>query len=82
MYPNDIYYYLSGILLILIVLKTILYIGSTSRHNFSSWFFFTPYAIYNSHNERSRKLKVLQNRLTLVIIVVAVADAITILMFH
>jgi hypothetical protein len=82
MYPDYTYYYLSGILLMLIVLKTILYIGSTSKHNFSSWFFFTSYAIYNSHNERSRKLKVLQNRLTLIIIIVAVADAIAVLMFH
>jgi hypothetical protein len=81
MYPIYISYYLSGILLALVVLKTVLYIGSTSKHNLSSWFFFTANAMYNSRNGRSRRLKVLQNRLTLVIIVVAAADVIAILMF-
>jgi hypothetical protein len=81
MYSIFIYYYLSGILLALIVLKSILYIGSTSKHNLSNWFFFNTNALYNSRNAHSRKLKVLQNRLTIVIIIVAAADAIAILLF-
>ncbi|HVX25618.1 MAG TPA: hypothetical protein VHB70_04715 [Parafilimonas sp.] len=72
MYFTYTYYYLTGILLLLILIKTILYIGSTSKHNLSNWFFFDTTAIYNSRNVRSRKLKVLQNRLTLVILVITV----------
>jgi hypothetical protein len=81
MYPVYTYYYLSGILLALIVLKSILYIGSTSRHHLSNWFFFNTNALYNSRNRHSRKLKVLQNRLTLVILVIAVADIVAVVLF-
>jgi hypothetical protein len=81
MYPIYTYYYLTGILLALVVLKTILYIGSTSKHNLSNWFFFNTNALYNSRNVRSRRLKVLQNRLTLAILIVAAADAIAMLLF-
>jgi len=81
MYPVYTYYYLSGILLALIVLKSILYIGSTSRHHLSNWFFFNANALYNSRNGHSRKLKVLQNRLTLVILVIAVADIVAVVLF-
>jgi len=56
MYPIYTYYYLSGILLVLVVLKSILYIGSTSKHHLSSWFFFNTNAMYNSRNGRSRRL--------------------------
>jgi hypothetical protein len=75
------YYYLSAILLALVILKSILYVGSTSKHNLSNWFFFNTNAIYNSHNARSRRLKVLQNRLSLIILVVAAADTIAVLLF-
>jgi hypothetical protein len=81
MHPIYIYYYLSGILLALVVLKTILYVGSTSRHNLSNWFFFNTNALYNSRNMRSRKLKVWQNRLTLAILIIAAVDTIAILLF-
>jgi hypothetical protein len=82
MYPIYTYYYLSGILLSLIIVKTILYIGSTSKHNLSNWFFFNTNAVYNSRNVRSRKLKVLQNRLTIAILIAAAADVIAILLFR
>lgn len=81
MYPIYTYYYLSGILLTLVVLKTILYVGSTSRHNLSNWFFFNTNALYNSRNTRSRKLKVWQNRLTMAILIIAAVDTIAILLF-
>jgi len=81
MHPIYTYYYLSGILLALVVLKTILYVGSTSRHNLSNWFFFNTNALYNSRNMRSRKLKVWQNRLTLAILIIAAVDTIAILLF-
>jgi hypothetical protein len=81
MYPIYTYYYLSSILIALVVLKTILFVGSTSKHNLSSWFFFNTNALYNSRNMRSRRLKLLQNRLTFAILIVATADAIAVLLF-
>lgn len=81
MFPIYTYYYLSAALLALIVFKSILYIGSTSKHHLSNWFFFNANALYNSRSGRSRKLKVLQNRLTLLILVIAVADIVAMFLF-
>lgn len=82
MYPVYVPYYLSGILIMLVLFKSILFIGSTSKPNLSSWFFFTTNAVYNSRNVRSRKLKVIQNRFTLAIAIVAVVDVLAIIIFH
>jgi hypothetical protein len=81
MYPIYTYYYLTGVLLVLVVLKTIFYVVSTSKHNLSNWFFFNRNALYNSRNGRSRRLKVWQNRFTLAILIIATVDTIAILLF-
>lgn len=76
MYPVYICYYLTGILLMLVIFKSVLYIRSTSKHNLTNWFFFNTSALYNSRNVRSRKLKVMQNRLTMAILIVGMVDVI------
>jgi len=60
-------YILSGLVLILIVYKTVLFFSSTSTRTFYNWVHFSDYTIYNSRNEKSKKSKQLQNKLTLTI---------------
>jgi len=82
MISEYIKYALTALLLIAIIFKTYLFFSSTTHKNFENWFFFSSYALYNSRNDKSRKSKVLQNKLTIFILLVAVIDALLFLFFR
>jgi len=75
-------YPLSVIVLVLVILKTFLFFSSTSNPTLQNWFFFSSYAMYNSRNEKRRKRKLFQNKLTVWIIFFVLSDAIVYLFFH
>jgi len=75
MTSENITYLITAILLILVVIKTYLFFsGSNNKRSLENWFFFSNYALYNSRNDKSKKSKLLQNRLTWFVIVLAVID--------
>ena len=82
MYPEFVPYFITAAVLILVTIKTILFLNSTSKRRVVYWFFFDNNALYNSRNEKTRRLKVLQNRFTLIIAIVVFLDIVSIVMFH
>jgi len=68
-------YIISSFLITLIIFKTYLFFSSTTNKSWAKWFFFNSYAVYNSRSEKSRKLKVLQNKLTWYVLVLTAIDA-------
>ncbi|MFT4155285.1 hypothetical protein [Parafilimonas sp.] len=77
-----IIYAVTAILLILIILKTVLFSASTTNKSLYKWFYFSHYSLYNSRSEKSRRQKLLQNKLTIIIFAVAVIDMVLIAMFR
>ncbi len=83
MIPEYIIYLITTILLGLIILKTVLFFSNTiTRKSFINWFFFSNYALYNSRSDKSRKSKMLQNKLTWFIIGVAVIDVVVFILIR
>lgn len=74
-------YILSGLVLILIIWKTVLFFSSTSARTFFNWVHFSDYAIYNSRSEKSKKSKLLQNKLTFIILAVVLIEIVAELLF-
>lgn len=75
-------YILSGFVLILVVLKTALFFSSTSTRTFYNWVYFSDYAIYNSRNEKSKRSKLLQNKLTFTILAVIFIEIVVEFLFR
>ena len=75
-------YFLTAVLIVLIIVKTFLFFTSTNNRRLENWFFFSNYAVYNSRSDRSRKLKILQNRLSVTILCLGIIDLIIVLLFH
>jgi hypothetical protein len=71
---NEYTYIITALLLILIFFKTYLFFSSTTNKSWAKWFFFNSHAVYNSRSEKSRKLKILQNKLTWYVLILIVID--------
>ena len=74
-------YILSGLVLILIVWKTVLFFSSTSARSFYNWVYFSDYAIYNSRSEKSKRSKLFQNKLTFLILAIVFIEIVVELLF-
>jgi hypothetical protein len=77
-----IIYAVTAIGLILIILKTVLFSSSTSNKSLYKWLYFGQHNIYNSRSEKSRQAKLLQNRLSIIIVAVLIVDLILIALFR
>ncbi|MEP6681923.1 MAG: hypothetical protein ABJA35_01635 [Parafilimonas sp.] len=75
-------YAITATLLIAIILKTYLFFSSTKHRTLGNWFFFSSYTLYNSRNDKSRKSKLLQNKLTIFIISIAIIDVLILVLFR
>jgi hypothetical protein len=79
---ENLTYLIIVITLIVMGFKTYLFFSSSRNKRWANWFFFNHYALYNSRSERSRKLKLLQNNLTWIIVSLVFFDAIVFLLFN
>ena len=82
MTSENIILLITAILLVLVVIKTYLFFSSTNNRSLYNWFFFSNYAVYNSRNDKSRKSKMLQNRLTWFIIGITLIDIVVFILLR
>lgn len=73
-------YILTGIIILLIIIKTVHFINHKSRNwKFKHWFYFGEYSRVASTNESSAHLKTIQNRYSRWIAILTVIDLIYLL---
>jgi hypothetical protein len=74
------FYIISLLIAIIVVVKTILFLSGGGRHKLTSWLYFNKYSIYNSRSQDIVKRKILQNRLSIIILIFFIVDLILLLM--
>lgn len=57
------------VLVLLILVKMFLFFRSTSHKTFARFFYYSYESIYNSRNPKSEKTKILQNNLSVAIVI-------------
>lgn len=71
-----------GVLILLGIVKTFLFFKIADHKNFSSWFRFSIYEIYNSPGRRIEKAKKYQNNFSLAIFCLILFALIIYLLLH
>jgi hypothetical protein len=71
---STLFYVTTAVLILIIILKTYLFITKTSSHKYTNWFLFDKYHIYNSSSEKTAKAKKTQNVLSVVILIFIIID--------
>lgn len=69
-----------SVLLILIVIKTILFFKSTRKRALRRWFYFNKIEIIDTGSNRTTKLRELQNRLSITLLILFILFGITFLL--
>ncbi len=68
-----------GVLIILIVIKTVLFFKATRRKNIFNWLYFNYYDIVNTSGDERKKAKRIQNTLSVTIAVYVLVCGLTLL---
>jgi hypothetical protein len=71
---STLFYVTTAVLILIIIVKTYLFITKTSSHKYTNWFLFDKYHIYNSSSEKTAKAKKTQNVLSVVILIFIIID--------
>ncbi len=67
-------YVTTAVLILIIILKTYLFIKKTSSHKYTNWFLFDKYHIYSSSSKKTAKAKKTQNVLSIIILIFVIID--------
>jgi len=71
---DTLFYVITALLGLTIIVKTYLFFTQTSRHKYLYWLYFNKYAIYKSRNEKTARAKRVQNFLSFLLLVLLVLD--------
>lgn len=77
-----LFYITTAVLILIIVLKTILFVTQTSSHKYTNWFMFDKYHIYNSSSEKTARAKKTQNALSVIILIFIFIDLVLLLLTY
>lgn len=71
---STLFYVTTAAIILVIIIKTYLFITRTSSHKYTNWFMFDKYHIYNSSSEKTAKAKKTQNILSIIILIFVIID--------
>ncbi len=76
------FYVTTAVIILVIIIKTYLFITRTSSHKYTNWFMFDKYHIYNSSSEKTARAKKTQNVLSVIILISIIIDLVFLLLWQ